>query len=146
VISGLSTENWDDSLARISFGFGTYASSISAAGAQIAILVSSGSVVLYDSSVFEESTASPIKHGERVYRMELNSTGTLLATYGYRTTKVWEISTGSKMSIGNIESRPGPLAMLLTNNSTMLLVGADDRRIRSLDFNQTSPTWRRARA
>lgn len=141
-VSGLSTENWDDSLARISFGFGTYASSISAAGAQIAIHVSSGSVVLYDSSVFEEVTTSPIKHGERVYRIELNSTGTLLATYGYLTTKIWEISTGKcKMSVENIESRPRPLAMLLTNNSTMLLVGTDDRRIRSLNLNQPVPTW-----
>lgn len=142
LVSGLSTENWDDSLARISFGFGTYASSISAAGAQIAILVSSGSVVLYDSSVFEEAIISPIKHGERVYRMELNSTGTLLATYGYLTTKIWDISTGNcNMSVANIESRPRPLAMLLTNNSTKLLVGTDDRRIRSLDLNQISPTW-----
>ena len=142
LVSGLSSENWDDSLARISFGFGNYASSISAAGAQIAILVSSGSVVLYDSSIFEEATASPIKHGERVYRMELNSTGTLLATYGYLTTKIWEVSTGNcKISVENLESRPRPLAMLLTNNSTMLLVGTDDRRIRSLDLNQMSPTW-----
>ncbi len=91
---------------------------------------------------FEEATASPINHGERVYRMELNSTGALLATYGYRTTKIWEISTGKcKLSVENIESRPRPLAMLLTNNSTMLLVGTDDRRIRSLNLNQTSPTW-----
>ena len=142
LVSGLSTGNWDDSLARISFGFGTYASSILAAGAQIAILVSSGSVVLYDSSIFEECTASPIRHGERVYRMELNTTGTLLATYGYLTTKFWEISTGKcRVSVENIESRPRPLTMLLTNNSSMLLVGTDDRRIRSLNLNQTSPTW-----
>ncbi|KAL9129956.1 MAG: hypothetical protein Q9175_007148 [Cornicularia normoerica] len=142
LVSGLSTGNWDDSLARMSFGFGTYASSISAAGAQIAILFSSGSVVLYDSSVFEEAESSPIKHGERVYRMEMNSAGTLLAPYGYLTTKIWEISTGKcKTSVENIESRPRPLAMLLTNNSTMLLVGTDDRRIRSLNLNETPPTW-----
>lgn len=141
-ISGLSTENWDDSLARISLGFGTYASSISAAGAQIAILASSGSVFIFDSSVFQETTAGPIKHGERVYRMELNSTGTLLATYGCLTTKIWEISTGKcKVSVDNIESRPRPLAMLLTNNSTMLLVGTEDRRVRSLDLTQSFPTW-----
>lgn len=142
VVSGLSTDNWDDSLARISFGYGTYVSSISAVGALIAILVPSGSVIIYDSSVFEEAAASPIKHGERVYRMELNSTGTLLATYGYRTTKIWETFSGKcKISIENIGSRPRPLAMLLMSNDTMLLVGTDDRRIRSLDLNETSPTW-----
>lgn len=142
LVSGLSSENWDDSLSRISFGFGTYASSISAAGAQIVILVSSGRVVLYDSSIFEEATTSPIEHGERVYRMALNKTGTLLATYGYLTTKIWEISTGKcKITVENIESRPRPLAMSLTNNSTMLLIGTEDRRVRSLDLTQMSPTW-----
>lgn len=142
MVSGISTANWDDSPTRIPLGFGTYASFISAAGAQIAVLASSGSVFIYDSSVFEEAAASPIKHGERVYRMELNSTGTLLATYGYRTTVIWEIPTGKcKISVENIESRPRPLAMLMMNNSTMLLVGTDDRRIRSLNLNQSSPTW-----
>ncbi|KAL8808980.1 MAG: hypothetical protein Q9200_003840 [Gallowayella weberi] len=142
VISGLSGQNWDDSIARMSFGPGTYASSISAAGSQIAILVSSGKVILYHSSIFEEATASPIKHGERVYRMALNSNGTLLATYGYLTTKIWETSTGKcTFSVPNIESRPRPLAMLLTKNNTMLLVGTDDRRIRSLDLGQDSPKW-----
>lgn len=142
MVSGVSTENWDDSPTRISLEFGTYASFISAAGAQIAILASSGSVFIYDSSTFEEAAASPIKHGERVYRMELNSTGTLLATYGYRTTKIWEISTGKcKITVENIKSRPRPLAMLWRNNSTMLLVGTDDRRIRSFNLNQSFPTW-----
>ena len=142
LVSGLSTEKWDDSLARMSFGFGTYASSISVAGAHIAILVSSGSVILYDSAIFQEVTASPIKHGERVYRMELSSTGTLLATYGYLTIKIWEVSTGKcKLSVQNIKSRPRPLAMLLANNSDKLLVGTDDRRIRSLNLNETTPTW-----
>ena len=43
IISGLSDEDWDDSIARLSFGFGTYASSVLAARAQIAILISLGS-------------------------------------------------------------------------------------------------------
>ena len=142
LVTGLSNKNWDDSLARMSFGFGSYASSISAAGAQIAVLVSSGSVVLYDSSVFEEATTSPIQHGERVYRMELSSSGTLLATYGYFTTKIWEISGGKcKISVENIQSRPRPLAMRLINNNTLLLVGTDDRRVRSLKLNESSPAW-----
>ena len=146
VVSGLPIEHWDDSLARMSFGSGTYASSISAAGAHIAILVSSGSasrnVVLYDSTFFEEAKNSPVKHSEYVQMMGLNSIGTLLATCGYLTTKVWELSSGEcKMSIANINSRPTSLAILFTNNSTMLLVGTDDRRIRSLNLAEGLPTW-----
>ncbi|KAL8989698.1 MAG: hypothetical protein Q9177_001474 [Variospora cf. flavescens] len=142
VVSGLLGQNWDDSIARMSFGPGTYASSISTAGSQIAILISSGRVILYDALTFEEATASPIRHSERVYRMELASNGTLLATYGYLTTRIWETSTGlCKLSVPNIESRPRPLAMLWTRNNTMLLVGTDDRRIRSLDISQSPSTW-----
>lgn len=142
VISGQTNGSWDDSVARISLSFGTFASSISAAGAQVAILASSGNISLFDSAVFEESTISPIKHGERVYRFQLNGSATLLATYGYRTIKIWETATGDcKLSIPNIESKPRPLAMLFTNNSSTLLVGSDDRRIRSLDLTSSYPEW-----
>jgi len=142
-VSGFSTQDWDDSLARLSLGFGTYASSISAAGTQIAILASKGSVSVFGSSIFEEGTFSPIKHDERVYCMTLNSTGTLLVTYGFKTTKVWNISTGScRLCVQNLESRPRPLTMLLTNNNNTLLVGTDDRRIRSLKLNEPSPGWK----
>lgn len=141
-ISGSMNENWEDSLARISLGLGTYASSILAAGPQIAILASSGSVFIYDSSTFEECSTSPIKHGERIYRMTLNVAGTLLATYGYRTTKIWDISTGKcQLTMANLEERPRPLAMRLINNDTELLVGSEDRRLRSLNLSQALPQW-----
>ncbi|KAI4127313.1 MAG: hypothetical protein LQ338_003273 [Usnochroma carphineum] len=142
VVSGFSSRNWDDSLARLSFGLGTYATSISAAGAQIATLIPSGSVLLHDYSTFEECSPSPIKHGERVYRMELNSSGTLLATYGYLTTKLWETRTGKcRLSVENAQSRPRPLAMLLLEKDQRLLVGSDDRLIRSLNLESNAPKW-----
>lgn len=143
-VTGLSAETWDDSLARIPLGHGTaaFASAITAAGSQIAVLTSSGSVFLYDSSDFMEAKASPIKHGERVDRMQLNSTATLLATYGYRTTKVWEVSSGKcKVSVESVESKTRPLAMLFTDNSSTLLVGFDDRRVRSLNLDEPQPEW-----
>ena len=142
VVSGLSSEDWDDTLARMSFGSATYAASILTAGPHIAILVPTGSVILYDSSTFGEATASPVNHGERVYRMELSSNGALLVTYGYCTTKIWETATGKcRLAIASIESRPRPLSMLLTNNNSTLHVGTDDRRLRTLDLSQTSPNW-----
>ncbi|KAI1661234.1 hypothetical protein F4813DRAFT_385767 [Daldinia decipiens] len=139
-ISGISTKNWDDSLARISPGSGSYTSSIAASGHLVCILASPGSVFMYDSLTFEEAAASPIKHGERVYRMELNSTASLLVTYGYRTIKVWETSSGKcRISVNNIDSRPRPLSMRFIKNNTRLLIGSEDRRVRSLDLSQRSP-------
>ena len=141
-ISGLSAESWDDSVARISLSATIYASSIAAAAGQIAVLASSGIVSIFDSTTFEEWPSSPIRHGERLFRMELNSTGMLLSTYGYRTTKVWDISTGKcKLSVKNVASRPRPLAMLWINENTRLVVGTDDRCIRVLDVASVSPIY-----
>ncbi|KAK1718213.1 NACHT and WD domain protein [Colletotrichum lupini] len=142
-VSGLSSVEWDDLLARLSTGIGTYTASISAAGAQIAILTSPGNVFLYDSSTFEESSSSPFKHNEPVYRTALNTSGTLLASYGYRTTKVWHIPTGKCLvSVSNDESRSRPLALLFIDTDATLLIGTDDRRVRSLDISEFTTTWK----
>lgn len=138
-VSGLSTETWDDAVARISFG--AYAHSISAAGASVAVLSTSGNVLLHDSAVFEEAAASPIRHGERVYRMELNDSATLLATYGYRTVKIWELSSGRcKWTIPSIASRPRPLAMRFLHDSR-LFIGTDDRKVWSLGLTEQDPVY-----
>ncbi|KAL8940309.1 MAG: hypothetical protein Q9216_002864 [Gyalolechia sp. 2 TL-2023] len=142
-VSGFSNQNWDDSLARLSFDPDTYATSISAIGVQIATLVPSGTVFLHDSSNFEETVASPIKHGGRIYTMVSNTSATLLVTYGYHTIKLWQTRTGNcRLSVDNLQSRPRPLAMLFMDDDKSLLVGSDDRRIRALDLNPESPTWR----
>ncbi|KAI1469710.1 uncharacterized protein F4812DRAFT_300693 [Daldinia caldariorum] len=138
-VSGISTENWDDSLARISPRSGSYASSISASGNLVCILASPGHVYMYDCSTFEETPSSPIQHGERLYRMELNSTASLLVTYGYTTIKVWETSSGKcKFSVNNIPSKPRPLSIRFIRNSTSILIGSEDRRIRSFDLSDES--------
>jgi len=139
-VTGFSTDNWDDSLGRISFGFSTYASFIQVAGAYIFVLVSSGVVFVYSSSTLDQHAHSPIKQGERLYRMQPNSKGTVLVTYGYRNTKVWDVATGTcTLAVENVEKGLRPLVMLLNGN--LLLVGTDDKRIRSLSLDQSPPTW-----
>ena len=142
LVSGQSMGNWDDALARLSLGLGTYAASISAVGGHIAVLALSGMVFVFNASTFEETTASPIRHGERVYRMKLSTSGLVLATYGFKTTKIWDVHAGTcKLSVQNVNSRPRPLTMLMTNNNTSLLVGTDDRQIRSLNLTESAPSW-----
>ena len=139
-VSGMATDNWDDSLARVALD--SFASAILAAGTHIAILTTNSGVNIYNSSTFEETPASPIKHGERVYRIDFNNAGTLLAIYGFKTTKVWEVSTGKRiLNVSNSEKRPQPLTILFTKNNRQLLVGTDDRRIRSVNIDDRSPNW-----
>ena len=140
-ISGISTEQWDDLFARISLGK-SFASSIQAAGPHMAVLAAPGNVHVYETSDFRETKGSPIQHGERVDRVQLNKTASLLASYGYRTTKIWNVSSGDCiLSVDSVESKTRPLTMLFTNNDSTLLVGSDDRRVRSLNLRETEPEW-----
>jgi len=140
-VLGICTEGWDDSLSRLPLPEGKAASSIMAAGSRAAMLVNSGSVFIYNSVTFQETTLSPISHKERIYRMELDRAATQLVTYGFKTTKVWELSSGKcKLSVNNLQSRPRPLTMLLMDHKR-LLVGFDDRHVRSLDIESVDPIW-----
>lgn len=139
-VSGQSMDTWDDLTARITFS--AYMSASSAAANQVAVLHTKGSVFLYDSADFHESSCSPVQHHERVYRMELNSSATLLATYGYRTVKVWELPSGRcKYTVPNLDSKPRPLAMRFSRSNKTLLIGTDDKKVRSLNLAHPEPSW-----
>lgn len=141
MVSGLSMQNWDDSVGR--FAFGTLATSIVAKGSLVAVLNSAGIVTAYDAVTLEETESSPIKHGERVYRITLNSSGTLLVTYGFKTSKVWEMTNGRcRLIVPNLTTRPRPLTMLLTQDNERLVVGTDDRWIRYVELNDPLPAWK----
>ena len=140
-VSGFSLSNWDDSLARLSFGAGIHATSIKAAGGRIAVLSPSGIVIIYYASTYEESRR--INHGERVQRMQFNISGTLLITYGYRTSKVWEAATGRCIaSVQNPMDRPRPHTIVFTDDDVQILLGTDDRRIRSFSLEDHTTAWR----
>ncbi|KFA66678.1 hypothetical protein S40285_09198 [Stachybotrys chlorohalonatus IBT 40285] len=141
-VSGLSTRNWDDLTTRITLRDGAFASSISVAGPRIFVLTSSGDIYVFDASTFEESSASLIKQKERLYMFQVSANGSLIATYGYRTTKVFEASTGNcTLSVSNIKSRPRPLVMQFAKKNTQLIIGFDDSNIRLLDLTVPNPDW-----
>ncbi|KAI1391444.1 uncharacterized protein F4822DRAFT_427295 [Hypoxylon trugodes] len=139
-ILGAPFQNWGDLVARIPLNLNDQASTIVAAATLVGI-ATSRNVFIYSSSTFDEVKFSPIQHGEFLHRAEFNNTATLLATYGYRTTKVWETSTGTcRASVDNPSSRPRPVSMVFKNHDS-LLVGHGDKCLRLLDLNKKSPTW-----
>lgn len=143
-VVALSAEIWDESVAKMTLGSGTltFGLSLAVAGSQIALLSSAGDIFLQDSVDFMETKGSPLHHGERVSRMQFNATGSLMATYGYKTVKIWEVSTGKcRVSVGVVEGKPRPLALLFSDGDATLLLGTDDRRVRSLDLTVADPTW-----
>lgn len=138
-IAGYSPPGWDDSFARLSFSAGIHATLIRAAGGLVAVLSPSGTVILYYASTCEEIRR--LEHRERVLRMQFNLSGTLLVTYGYRRTKVWELPSGRCInSIQNPVERPRPHTIIITDDD-ILLVGSDDRKIRSSRPRDPAACW-----
>lgn len=140
-IQGLAPDRWDDLFARVYLGK-SFASMVFAAGSQVAALTAPGNVQIFEASDFREAPTSPIQHGERVNFITMNKSASLLASYGYRTTKVWSLSTGQCMlSVNSIETKTRPLAMLFINDDSTLWVGTDDLHIRSVKLGDSNPTW-----
>ncbi|OAR03064.1 hypothetical protein LLEC1_04718, partial [Akanthomyces lecanii] len=137
-----ASQTWDDSLAKISFGGDIFASGIAANGSVLAVLSGSGKAFVYDSQTFEELPASPLDHGEQLYKFELNSTATIIATYGFKTTKIWQISSGTCISqVTNPRSQPIPLSMRFGSDGKTLFLGSADSKLRSAKITETETEW-----
>ena len=140
MLSGFLHSSWDDSLTQLSFGPGIHATAIMAAGGRVAVLSPSGVALIYFASTCKENRR--IKHGERILRMHLSSAGTLLVTYGYITTKVWDVSTGRCVAAApNPTSRPRPHSIDFIEDDRRILLGFDDRRVRMLNLTESTVSW-----
>jgi WD40 repeat protein len=142
-VSGFTRNTWDDCLARLSLDQGVVASTILAAGSRIAVLTNirkTSQIIIYNSATFEEQRR--ITHSERVLTIQVNRLGDLLVSYGYATTKVWDTATGDCIkTIANPAKRPRPHTLLFTNENNAILVGNEDRCIRTCSLNDDSAEW-----
>lgn len=138
-LSGFSNNSWDDNLAKFSVGQDSSGISIKGLDNHFAILLTNGTVVLYHSMTCEESRR--FRHGERVLQMHFNASGNKLVTYGYRTTKIWNVSSASEMEC--ISNPPGTKALAITfvANDTAVLTCSEDRTIRQWSFLNPPHEW-----
>ncbi|KAI0467756.1 hypothetical protein F4859DRAFT_492567 [Xylaria cf. heliscus] len=134
---------WDDCLARFTFGLGASASCVIAAGNRIAFLANvqaTGYLIIYSAATFEEQWR--LIHPEWTSKIQFNDTGGLLVTYGYMTTRVWDMKTGECIKVVKNPSRqPEPQTLLFSSDSTAVLAGSQDRRVRSFLLDSTGDEW-----
>jgi len=142
-VSGSTTNTWDDCLARFSLDSGARASVVIPAGGRIAILANakrSSQIIMYDAATFEEQRR--ITHPERVLSIEANKLGSLIVSYGYLTTRVWEVATGDCVKIvKNPPKRPRPHTIAFVDEDETVIVGGEDRCVRSFALDGTSDEW-----
>lgn len=139
-------DNWDDGLPRVSFGPDQQVSSISVAASWLGALdnrVTRGTISLYDTEVLMNGPVETISHGEYVDLFTFNADGTLVATYGIKTTKIWALPTGKCIfTTPSPRSQPRPNTLQFNRDGSKLFVGSEDLWIRCVDLADPASTWR----
>ncbi|KAK4223270.1 hypothetical protein QBC38DRAFT_517229 [Podospora fimiseda] len=139
-VSGSMTNSWDDCLARFSFDSGAQVSVIIHVGNTIAVLANgkrSSQIIIHDAVTFEEQKR--FTHPERVISIEANKLGSLVLSYGYLTTRVWDLATGDCVKIvKNPQKRPRPHTIVFVDEDETILVGHEDMCLRSFSLSSTN--------
>ncbi|OBT75830.1 hypothetical protein VF21_05527 [Pseudogymnoascus sp. 05NY08] len=138
LVRNISNDDWDDCLGRIAIDSGYQATEIACSTQHLAALTTRGKVFLWDCVTLEKILA--ITHAEFITAMCFNSTGEHLATYGYQTTKIWDVTTREELyTIQNLpESRA--LSIVFSDGDTKLVVGLDSRKVAVASYRE-SLTW-----
>ncbi|KAH8199450.1 hypothetical protein TruAng_006388 [Truncatella angustata] len=128
---------WDDCLARVSMDEGLLASAVVTGGSHIAILATirrTSHIYLYNSHTFEKQRC--MIHPERVFNIHLDHSGKVLVSYGYLTTRVWDVTNGKcRKVLKNPDRRPKPHTMVFSDEGERFLVGSEDRCVRSFSLD-----------
>ncbi|KAL9122773.1 MAG: hypothetical protein Q9187_000671 [Circinaria calcarea] len=138
-IRGIANDEWDDCLARISLGGEVQAVLVTCSHRYLAILTSMGATVLWNSVTFEKLRT--FLHQEHVFTICFNHSGERFASYGYTTTIIWDIISGRQiLNVTNVADTRA-LCMAFTENDTVLIIGADTRKVQRLRIDRAAEGW-----
>lgn len=139
VVSGVSNTTWDDSLARVSVGNDLQAEKVIVSDRCFAVLASNGTIAIWDAMSFEKKLV--LSHQEYVSAMGFSNSGDMLVSCGFRSTKIWKVSSGRPVhSIAN-PSDTKALNVTFAPDDTFMLMGSDDRHVRRLSLDMISVGW-----
>ncbi|KAI1460210.1 hypothetical protein F4805DRAFT_418612 [Annulohypoxylon moriforme] len=144
LISRTTHTGWDDCLARFSLDRGVMASSVITAGNSIALLTVAknlSQIIIYNAATFEEQRR--IAHSERVLSVQTNRPGDLLVSYGYKTTRLWDLTTGECLrTIENLPRHLRPLSIIFDDNRKFVLACMEDRSVKKFSLeDENSGQW-----
>ena len=139
-LSGLSSSNWDDCLARVSVSEEESVSRILAMDSCfVTLMKSSGKAAIWSAETCEQLRC--ISHGEYIMAVTVNKLNTILVTAGFKTIKAWEISSGSLLH--SFPSHDDAKIMLATFGETdaELLVGRDNCSVQCYNLHSGDSLW-----
>ncbi|KAI1741935.1 hypothetical protein F4680DRAFT_446481 [Xylaria scruposa] len=135
-VTGLSNEEWDDCIARVS---GSAGKAVRLAASAINLAVASdvprGLITVWDTILYQTHKTFNIK--ERILHLEFNQTGSLLACYGIRNTYTWKVNDGSLVSEAKNPRQERAIQLKFDENDRLVII-TDLKRVYSL-IAQASP-------
>ncbi|KAL8671569.1 MAG: hypothetical protein Q9168_003931 [Polycauliona sp. 1 TL-2023] len=138
-LGGFTRSKWDDCLSKFSVGRNTQSLRILSLERIFAILTSDGMLRLYD--VLTNQPLRQIPHRERVLCFKFSPSHEKCVTYGFRTTKVWNVKDGRQIcSIAN-PSNAKALDVSFANDESTIVSCSDDRAIRRYSLDTHDATW-----
>jgi WD40 repeat protein len=139
-VHGISSDVWDDCVARLPIGEErTISRILSGVTYFVCLLAVGGDIIVCRSETFEE--ARRMHHGEYVTHMTINKSGDLLVTAGIDTFRIWELSTGEE--VHRIPKGKSAMTMTIAFGSvdTELIVAYDDRSVVCYDVGTQEVVW-----
>ncbi|KAI4262936.1 MAG: hypothetical protein L6R42_001894 [Xanthoria sp. 1 TBL-2021] len=139
-VSGISSKRWDDCLARMTMGEDQTASKVLCKDTFFVTLVGlNGTVVVWSSETCEEIRR--FTHGEYVTCMTSSRTSNLVATAGFKTTRVWDITTGEELYRLAKGRHHHTRTLAFGAGDDEILVGYDDCLIQCFDLATAQEKW-----
>ena len=139
-VDGVSSSCWDDCLARLNVGEDETASKVLCTGPLFVTLIgSSGTLIVWNAETCVETRR--MVHGEWVTIMTANKAGTLVATSGLHTLRVWDIKTGVQLHCLPKKSQARTMTISFGTTDSEILVGRDDFSISCFDLVSQQQKW-----
>ena len=139
-VTGISSEAWDDCLARLTMGNDECAIIVRCKGSYFVTLLASGTLVVWH--VDSCSEVRRLHHREWVTIMECSKVSNIVATAGTKTIRVWDISAGEEVYCLPKTYPRNILALSFGDKDDELLIGYDDSSIQCYNLTSLSLKWR----
>lgn len=137
-IHGLS-DGWDDCIARVTVGSEEQASMLASRGRYLAVSNTTGTITLWNCITFEE--LRKLEHGEHAQTICFSKSGDCIASYGARTTKIWDTTTGEIRTSAKSIPSAGALGLAFTENEDCLLMSSNGNVIFEMPLAKDKSMW-----
>lgn len=139
-VRGFKSDAWDDCLAKFSISRNSRPLKLTCSDNYFAILTSDGTLILYRAATCD--ILRNFMHGERVLCFNFGDSWRKLVTYGFLTTKVWDVQSGRQIYSFRNPTGAKAQAVSFYQDEDTLISCSDDRCIRKADLDgSSSVSW-----